>query len=366
MSTVFDYIDWRGDLTFEQSSLNEVDALILSMISYVDFTEILQDEAGAPLPTLLDVARRYARLHRGKPQKLGLIVPTEVVSIMVKAAKSKRFGSLLVHSHVNIVNAETETQFSAVTFSHGEDAHFIAFRGTDDTLIGWKEDFNMCFMHPVPAQLEALSYVEDVANRSSGRLFLGGHSKGGNLAVFSAVRSSPHTRERIISVFNNDGPGFTREFVESTEYTDMIPKIRTFVPQSSVVGMLLEHEGTYEVIKSVQSGILQHNAFFWEVLGNSFVHLNTVTSESMMIDRTLKKWLGEMTPEVRETFVDSLFETIAASGATTLTELNADKIKLVKTWNNLPPESRALVRKCISILIRDARAGRDGRDRELT
>ncbi|MBE6549073.1 MAG: DUF2974 domain-containing protein [Ruminococcaceae bacterium] len=358
MPTVFDYIDWRGDLTFDQSSMGEVDALILSMISYVDFEDILQEEDGSPSMTLLDVARKYARMHRGKPQKLGLIVPPEVVSIMVKAAKSKRFGGLFVHSYVNIVNAETETQFSAVTFSYGEKAHFIAFRGTDDTLVGWKEDFNMCFMHPVPAQLEALSYLEAIAQKNMGRLFLGGHSKGGNLAVFSAVRACPQTRERIITVFNNDGPGFTREFVESIEYTDMLPKIRTLVPQSSVVGMLLEHEGVYEVIKSAQSGILQHNAFFWEVLGNSFVHLNTVTGESMMIDRTLKKWLSEMSPEVRETFVDSLFETIAASGATTLTELNADKIKLVKTWNNLPPESRALVRKCISILIRDVRGKR--------
>ncbi len=355
MPTVFDYIDWRGDLTFEQSGLNEVDALILSMISYVDFSEIITDPDTECGYTLLDAAKKYVRLHRGKPQKLGLILPPEVVSIMVKAAKSKRFGSLFVHSHVNHVNAETETQFSAITFSHGEKAHFAAFRGTDDTLIGWKEDFNMCFMHPVPAQLEALSYVEALAAKTSGRLFLGGHSKGGNLAVYASVCASPAVKERIVSVFNNDGPGFTREFVESLEYTDMLPKIHTLVPQSSVVGMLLEHEGVYEVIKSAQNGILQHNAFFWEVLGNSFVHLNTVTDESMMIDRTLKSWLNEMTPEVRETFVESLFETISASGATTLTELNSDKIKLVKAWNNLPPESRALVRKCISILIRDAR-----------
>lgn len=355
MTTIFDYVDWRGDLTFAQSELNEVDALILSMISYIDFADIISNDTDTPALTLLEAARKYVRKHRGKPQKLGLILPPEVVSIMVKAAKSRRFGTLLVHSYVNHVDAETETQFSAVTFSYEDKWHFVAFRGTDDTLIGWKEDFNMCFMHPVPAQLEALAYLERIAEECEGRLFAGGHSKGGNLAVYASVCASPKTKERIVTVFNNDGPGFTREFVESVEYTDMLPKMHTVVPQSSVVGMLLEHEGVYEVIKSGQNGILQHNAFFWEVLGNSFIHLNTVTGESMMIDRTLKKWLSEMSPEVRETFVDSLFETIAASGATTLTELNADKIKLVKAWNNLPTESRALVRKCISILIRDAR-----------
>lgn len=355
MTTIFDYVDWRGDLTFAQSELNEVDALILSMISYIDFADIISnDQTETPL-TLLEVARKYVRLNRGKPKKLGLILPPEVVSIMAKAAKSRRFGDLLMSAYVNHVDSETETQFSAVTFSYEEKWHFAAFRGTDDTLIGWKEDFNMCFMHPVPAQLEALSYLEKIAENHKGQLFAGGHSKGGNLAVYASVCASPTVKERIVTVFNNDGPGFTREFVESVAYTDMLPKIHTVVPQSSVVGMLLEHEGVYEVIKSSQNGILQHNAFFWEVLGPQFIHLNTVTGESMMIDRTLKKWLSEMSPEVRETFVDSLFETIAASGATTLTELNADKIKLVKAWNNLPQESRALVRKCISILIRDAR-----------
>ena len=358
MTTIFDYVDWRGDLTFAQSELNEVDALILSMISYVDFDEIIGKDGDDEGLTLIGVARKYVRQHKGKPQKLGLILPPEVISIMVKAAKSRRFGELLVHSYVNHVDAESETQFSAVTFSCGKDMHFVAYRGTDDTLVGWKEDFNMCFMHPVPSQIKALSYLETIAEKCEGTIFTGGHSKGGNLAVYASVSASDATKERIVTVFNNDGPGFTREFVESESYTEMLPKIHTVVPQSSVVGMLLEHEGEYEVIKSAQRGILQHNAFFWEVLGNRFVHLNTVTSESMMIDRTLKKWLSEMSSEERETFVDSLFETIAASGATTLTELNSDKIKLVKAWNNLPPESRALVRKCIAILIRDARGVR--------
>ena len=358
MTTVFDYIDWRGDLSFESSPICEVDALILSLISYVEFEDILPNDPNDMSLTLLDAARKYVRTHRGKPQKLGLILPPEVISIMAKAAKSHRFGALRIHGFVNKIDPEKQTQFSAVTFTDSTGASFVAYRGTDDTLVGWKEDFNMCFMHPVPAQLEAVAYLEGVAERTKGDIYIGGHSKGGNLAVYAAVSCSPEIKARIVTVFNNDGPGFTREYIESSEFIDMRPKIRTIVPQTSVVGMLLEHEESYEVIKSSQSGILQHNAFSWEVLGNRFVHLSTVTNESKLIDRTLKKWLGEMSQETREAFVDSLFETIAASGATTLTELNADKIKLVKAWNHLPPESRALVRKCITLLIKDSARAR--------
>lgn len=354
MATVFDYIDWRGDLTFAQSAPNEVDALILSMISYVDFDGIVPSEESFPSITLLEAAKKYVRIHRGKPKKLGLILPPEVISLLAKAAKSKRFGSLRLFEYVNKVSGEEELQFSALTLVDDGGLNFVAFRGTDDTLVGWKEDFNMCFMHPVPAQLEAVAYLERLAPTLNGTFVLCGHSKGGNLAVYSAVCVSPAIKERISAVYNNDGPGFTEEFISSPQYTDMLPKMRTIVPQSSVVGMLLAHEESYEVIKSSFSGILQHNPFSWEVLGASFIHLSTVTEESRMIDRTLKEWLGGMTPEVRETFVDSLFETIAASGATTLTELSSDKIKLVKAWNNLPPESRALVRKCIALFIKDS------------
>ena len=206
MTTIFDYVDWRGDLTFARSELNEVDALILSMISYVDFADIISSDQNDQPITLLEAARKYVRLHRGKPQKLGLILPPEVISIMAKAAKSRRFGGLLMSAYVNHVDSENETQFSAVTFSFGQNWNFVAFRGTDDTLIGWKEDFNMCFMHPVPAQLEALSYLERIAEKRSGQLFAGGHSKGGNLAVYASVCASPAVKERIVTVFNNDGP----------------------------------------------------------------------------------------------------------------------------------------------------------------
>lgn len=353
MATLFDYIDWRGDLTFEQAELNEVDNLILSMIAYVDFDGVVPSSF-EEAPTLLTAGRKYAREHRGKTY-VGLVVPPAVVSIMAKAAKSRRFGNIRMTGYVNDVSGEEEMQFSAVCFRLDENRTYVAFRGTDDTLVGWKENFNMSFMLPVPAQLKAVQYLNTVAASIPGEYYMGGHSKGGNLAVYAAVKCENEIKDRILRVYSNDGPGFGTGFIEGADYQDMRGKICTIVPQSSVVGMLLEHEENYEVVKSTQStGILQHNGFTWEVLGPGFIHLNSVTHESRLIDLTLKKWLDEMDKETREKFVDSLFETFSATNAKTLTDLNSDKIALVKAWNKLPPETRGLVRKCVALLIRNS------------
>ena len=353
MANVFDYLDWRGDLTFEQAPCNEIDSLIFSLISYVDFDGIVPSaEAGGDV-SLLDAARAYVRKHRGKPAYVGLIVPPEVVSLMAKAAKSKRFGALRMSAYENRVEDEAQMQFCATTYTDAEGDHCVAFRGTDDTLVGWKENLNMCFRHPVPAQLRARAYLEEQMARLDGDFIVCGHSKGGNLAVYAAVTCDARYGERIFAVYNNDGPGFTKEFITDAAYLGMRERIRALVPQSSVVGMLLEHEENYEVIKSTQTGLLQHNAFSWEVLGARFIHLDALTEESRRIDRTVKKWVGDMTPEEREAFVESLYETLRATNAKTLTDLNADKLSLVRAWNGLSPESRALVRKCIVLLITD-------------
>ncbi len=358
MGSLFDYLDWRGDLSFEQVGLCEIDNLILSMISYVDFDGIVPQKLSEDSPNLLTTARQYVRRHRGQAPHVGLIVPPDVVSITAKAAKTRRFGSIRLSGYVNHISDNREMQFSAITFSLGNSKHYIAYRGTDDTLIGWKENFNMSFMDTVPAQLEAMNYLNHVANDLHGDLFVGGHSKGGNLAVYAAVKCDAALKTRILTVYNNDGPGFKSGFMKSNEYLNMRGKIRTIVPQSSVVGMLLDHEENYEVVKSNQVGLLQHNGFSWEVLGASFIHLDTVTNESKFIDRTLKKWLSELGREEREAFVDSLFETFSSTNAKTLTDLNADKVALVKAWSKLPPESRTIIRKCIALLIKNGAKSR--------
>ena len=358
ITTVFDYLDWRGDISFSQLPPCEVDSLVFSLLSYIDFDGIVPPPDEIKGVSLLAAAKKFIKKYKedGKPD-IGFIIPKDVVVLLAKAAKTKRFGEVLLSSYVNKICDGEEKQFSAITFvfknTEGADELFVVFRGTDDTIVGWKENFNMSFMQPVPSQLEAAEYLSDVASNTFGEITVGGHSKGGNLAVYAAVSAPERVKKRINTVYNLDGPGFNIDFLASEEYRIMRDRIRTIVPHSSIVGMLLEHEESYEVISSSQTGLLQHNGFFWHVLGGSFVHLESVSGESRLIDETLKKWLSEMTPEQRKDAVDSIYDSLTQGKAKTLSDLNADKRQLVKAWNTMSDESRTFVRKCISLLIKN-------------
>ena len=212
----------------------------------------------------------------------------------------------------------------------------------------------MSFMQPVPAQTEAVLYLEQMAEARPGDFTLCGHSKGGNLAVYAAVKCRSELKKRIMSVYSNDGPGFDVAFVRSEEYKEMKGKLHTIVPQSSVVGLLLEHAESHEVIRSTAAGLLQHNAFSWEVLGNRFIHLDSISEESRQIDTAIKDWMKAMKPAERERFVDSFYQTVTATGAKTLTELNLEKIKLLKIWNTVDPVSRSHIMKLIPLMVKQS------------
>lgn len=354
MGNLFDYLDWRGDLSFSEVGFGEIDSLILSTIAYVDFDGIVPREHGEKSIALLAAARQYLRVHSGEQAYLGAILPPETLTLMVKAAKTRRFANLRLTGYENKVCADTELQFSAITYMLGGGNVFVAFRGTDDTLVGWKENFNMSFMITVPAQLEAVNYLRAAANAHGGDLYVGGHSKGGNLAVYSTVRSSPDVKERIKVTYNNDGPGFSDGFISAPEYQSVQSKIRTIIPQSSVVGMLLEHEERYEVVKSGQVGLLQHDPFSWEVLGGSFIYLNDITEESRRIDQTVRGWLSEMDMSQRESFVDAVYEALSSLGANTLTDISTDKLKLLRAWGKLDDNSKNIVSKTFKLLMKSS------------
>ena len=351
MANMLDYIDWRGDLTFDEAPFCEVDSLILSQICYVDFEGIVSPSL-KETTTLSAAAKGYLRRHAGEKAYLGAIVPKEIILLMSRAASSKRFSKIEMCGHVNLVLDDVEMQFSATTFIVKKGMVFVAFRGTDDTLVGWKENFNMSFMHPVPAQTESVAYLESViASRKEKEVIVGGHSKGGNLAVYAFTKASKKTKARVKEAYNHDGPGFSREFIESPDYDEVRSRIRTILPQTAVVGMLLEHEERYDVIKSNQTGLFQHDSFSWEVLGPNFIHLDTVTKESKLIDKTIREWLSTMPAEERESFVENLYASLSAQGAKTLTDLSSDKAKIIKVWSGLDAASRSTALKYIKLLF---------------
>lgn len=353
MGTVYDYITWRGDLSFRAAPFCEVDSLILSMLSYLDMKDIVP--APGEEGELSVWAASKAFLERNpdpKAAKMGVLIPKDIVKMMKAMRSTKRFGTLKMSGFVNVIDPETELQFSAVTFLLGNGTAVVTYRGTDDTLVGWKEDMNMCFLPVVPAQLKAVEYLTAVAQRHQGKIILTGHSKGGNLAVYAAVHSDASIRQRITAVYSNDGPGFGKNILDDPDYLEMRPRICNLVPQSSVVGMLLEHDENFTVVKSRQkTGFLQHNGLSWEILGNSFVHLKDVTPDSRKLDRTVNQWIRDMTPEQREEFAEAVYQLFSVDGAQTLTDLVAARKKWFSHTKSLDPKVHETIQKMFSELI---------------
>lgn len=309
MADMFDYIRWRGDLTFTQDPPNGVDALIFSALSYIRYGG--QVESQPEIPILLRDAAEYFFLQT-EPEKQVRV--EKDLDLLHLAAGSIRFGQTRLVMYRDTLIPEQDTQFAAVTFLLDDGSAFLAFRGTDYTLVGWKEDFNMSFQQTVPSQRLATQYLREVAAEYSVPLRLCGHSKGGNLAVFAAARCGPQLQQRILEVYNNDGPGFTSYMMGDPGYLAMVPRIHTVVPQSSIIGMLLEHEGSYTVVKSRTVSLLQHDPYSWEITGKAFITVQEVSEESRFVDATIKAWFADMTNQERGRLVDVLFSLLGTGG----------------------------------------------------
>lgn len=356
MQNIFDYLDWRGDLSFTQDGFNEVDNLIFSVLAYLEFDGILPSESSKDSISLAKAGEKYFKgLAHQKLQNSINPFFREIPRLLIKASLATRFKEIQLSSYVNLVDHELCNQFSAMVFSISQEEHFIAFRGTDDTLAGWKEDFQMSFRDEVKAQRDAISYVEKVVGKYQGKLYLGGHSKGGNLAVYSAAAMGPEAQGRIIGVYNNDGPGFLTHVLEREGYQRILDRIHTFVPKSSVVGMLLEHGEEYITVNSSGLSVMQHNPFFWEVRGSHFVYEKNLTKGSKNFNKTIRLWLNQLSMEQRAEFVDALFDILQATGATTVSDLSQKKVTLandmIKSYKTLDPLTKSHLKKTLKIFF---------------
>ena len=316
MANIFDYLKWRGDLTFTQDPPNAVDALVFSSLSYIQFHGMVEALPQVPV-RLKDAAEEF---FAQDDYESCCRIPKDL-DLLHAAIQTKRFGNSQICMYRDLLVPEQETQFAAMTFLLDDGSMFLAFRGTDNTLVGWKEDFNMTFQQTIPAQRLALQYTRDVAMEYLRPMYLGGHSKGGNLAVFAAARSSPMIQQRMLGIYNNDGPGFTNYLMGDPGYLAMVPRIKTYIPQSSVIGMLLEHEEPYTVIRSKSVGLLQHDPYTWDVLGNSFLAVEEITEGSQFVDATIKTWFSEMTSLERGQLVDVMYALLGSGGAENVCDL---------------------------------------------
>ncbi|MCI9567134.1 MAG: DUF2974 domain-containing protein [Lawsonibacter sp.] len=331
MGNVIDYLAWRGDLTLEQAPFSAVDALILSALSYIHFDGLIPAGLEGPVPL-----GRAAEAHLALPEdQRGRCRCEEDLVLLQALAGSPRFAKMGLCRYADRFVPKEESQFAALTVLPGDGSAFLAFRGTDGTLVGWKEDFNLSFLDVVPAQLEAAEYIRTFVERSSAPLRLGGHSKGGNLAAAGASLCPVRARDRIGTVWSFDSPGFGPYLLARPGYQEMRTRLHSFVPRSSVVGLLLAHEEPHTVVESDQKGLFQHDLYSWQIQGPDFVRLEEVDAGSRMIDRALKDWLAGLTNQQRETVADTLYELLSSGDAKLVSEALepqnlADALRAVK------------------------------------
>ena len=329
------------DRSFQQKALGEVDSLILCNLSYYQYKESFFEK------TEFENTVQEFLLENPREILKGLVSVEEDRKLRDVLRKGGRHGNLKAANFAEIVDVKSEKQFSAITFDLGNGEYYISFRGTDSTVTGWREDFNLSFCKEVPAQEEAVSYAMTVMGRTPGNFYLGGHSKGGNLAVFCAANLPWVYQERLLRVYNHDGPGFLEEFYESAGYKRVRLLIQKTVPESSVIGMILEEDEIYHVVKSNADGLMQHDPFSWIVEEDGFVRADAVDNFSFYTNRALRRWLESLDFEERERIVDTVFDVIAGTGINEFDELSEHKRKRIKSLFEsaaaVKPEDRKLV-----------------------
>lgn len=325
--------------TFDELPFNEVDSLVLCELSYLHFTRSV---SGAPAKTLRDLCENMQQLNQDT------LLPKQNLKLMKEIRKSPRFGDIKVGYFRERNSVEKEMRFAAMVFELSPDLHYVAFRGTDITLLGWKEDFNMAILQAIPSQKEALKYLEEVSTKLQGDLILGGHSKGGNLVVYAGVFCNRSVRQRIVAVYDHDGPGFREDIFHDERYIELMPRIHKTVPHNSVIGMLLNVTQYYEVVESNSISVLQHNPFSWEVVQNrQFKKLPKTARVSVATDMTLTKWIYSLDAPTTQKLVDALFSVLYSGGATTVPQLLHSPIRSLnnmrKGFKNLDEQSRQLL-----------------------
>lgn len=358
MNNIMDYLDWRGDIGFDQDGLNEVDNLIFSMVAYLNFDMI----RGAQ--TIEEASKAYKDSKKRGTSKESRDFIKKIERLLDKLAKTQRYRGVTISDYMYKYDHDNESQFCAMTFSFG-DWIYVAYRGTDESLVGFKEDFNMCFSAPVMAQKDAVAYLRQVLNKYRDQeVYTGGHSKGGNLAVYSHVGIDGEYRKRIVKIFNNDGPGFTEEILKTPAYRETAKKVIKLLPHGSVVGILMDDEEEYSIVKAKgDNGIVQHDGFNWDIKGTKFVKKDKFTDQSIRINQTLKLWLASLDREERNKFIDEFYGLIVKStDASILGDISGKEIQsalaIVKNINSMDEESKKILVSAIKKLLKSTSEAR--------
>lgn len=355
MRNVLDYIYWRGDLTFEQAPLNTIDAMIFSEFSYIDFTRLAPNKLENGELTIKEAAKLWEEADRKDFMPTGYLHHAQAYEALTFAGNSKRFEDLMIANHVKDISVTEESQFGVTTFNRGGEPFFIAFEGTDLRSLGWKEDLQITYLPAIPSQKKAVEFLKKHFAKHPQEVSIGGHSKGGNLAVFSAIHVGKLFQPLIRNVYSYDAPGFTTEILEDEDYIRLEDRIQSFIPQDSMIGLLLHKLEEETVVYSHGSEFDQHDIYTWEIKGQEFVS-SDLTESAREIQRLMNELLDELSLKEREEFTETLF-TIIGDGEDDFIigdhRYNLQKIlEMIKKFRGLNKEEKKNLFKVLRLFYR--------------
>ncbi|GAB6108022.1 Mbeg1-like protein [Fusibacter bizertensis] len=340
MKNIIDYVR-EAKYKFQEKEFSVVDSLVLSQLSYLNFEDFV--------PSSLDTSYKISMkdiASCGKLDRLFLNVRDvsrnrKLLSVILE---SNRFKNLELLYYKSVIDTQSEMQFAAITFLLDDETAYIAYRGTDSTFVGWKEDFNMAFLYPIPAQEKGLSYLNDIASFLPNKLRVGGHSKGGNIAIYASMNSKKSICKRIIQIYNHDGPGFLKEIYNSKEFMGIKNGIRTTIPQTSVIGLMLQENSEYETVESNRLGIMQHDPFSWIIDNEDFSYCSNISKSANYLNQTIHQWVYSVDVYKREIFINTLYQVIQSTNVTSVNDFTGDwknrAFNVLHSIKNLDIETR--------------------------
>ena len=351
MGIIFDYLDQVAYDSIYDTPFNELDMLMLTEITYLPFDQIVSNQISP------DCTCRLFEAAEKVPQDLSMLVTKNRLKLLEKVASSTRFKNIKLMGYVNDIDPDVQKQFAAMIFKIKPETYVLTFRGTDDSIIGWKEDFHMTYMDQVPAQKTAVNYLRKAMDALPGQFILTGHSKGGNLASYAASQIEPKYQERIQSIYSYDAPGLNHSVITSQGYQTISDKIKRYIPQGSIVGMMLETPKQAQIVKSTAiGGLAQHDTFSWQISDQTFVLLDNLNPDSLQVDKTLKNWVDSVSDEELKDFFDLFFGLILDAGISSINDLtkleNFNKILAVfENANALTDEEREMLTRLAKLLV---------------
>lgn len=349
---IIDYIKWRGDLTMDIVPFNHLDALLFSQLSMLRLDEVLIKEGEQISLSIKKAVKLFKELNIEDKYDLGLILPKEIIEAFYMMGESPRYKNLILDNYVNNICSSEQTQFSALTIDLGYNTRVVSFSGTDDTLIGWKENFNMLFVSTTAGQSSSCDYLSKVSRRWR-HIYVCGHSKGANLALYSTLHVNSHVQKKIEKTIGFDGPGLIEDINEIDDFEKNIKKVVFYVPDTTIIGALFDHYEEIKIVKSTEKGLYQHDLFSWEVLGNEFVYVDERTEESLHIEQKIKKMISEIDEATRLRLVNEGYKILSSDTADTLTKLYGEKIRIIKDYLSSDQSVQKAYRKIFLEILRD-------------